>query len=59
MRERFSNSVVGYPGVAAAGMEFALRRMWQCWCDGQAPAPLRVRLSDLGNEKQSLEESST
>lgn len=59
MRERFGNSVVGYPGVAAAGLEFTLRGMWQRWCDGQAPGPMRVRLSDLGNEQQSTEESST
>jgi predicted O-linked N-acetylglucosamine transferase (SPINDLY family) len=49
MRERFTNSVVGYPGVAAAGVEHALRLMWQRWCEGQ-PAPLRVRLSDLAQE---------
>jgi protein O-GlcNAc transferase len=47
MRERFVNSVVGYPGVVAAGVELALRRMWQHWCSGAAPAPLRVRLADL------------
>jgi predicted O-linked N-acetylglucosamine transferase (SPINDLY family) len=47
MRERFTNSVVGYPGVAAAGLEHALRLMWQRWCDDLPAAPLRVRLSDL------------
>lgn len=47
MRERFVNSVVGYPGVVSAGVELALRRMWQHWCSGAAPAPLRVRLADL------------
>lgn len=52
MRERFTNSVVGYPGVAAAGLELALRQMWQRWCDGQPAAPLRVRLSDLVPEGQ-------
>jgi predicted O-linked N-acetylglucosamine transferase (SPINDLY family) len=50
MRERFTNSVVGYPGVAAAGVEHALRLMWQRWCEGQPAAPLRVRLSDLAQE---------
>jgi predicted O-linked N-acetylglucosamine transferase (SPINDLY family) len=55
MRERFTNSVVGYPGVAAASIEHALRLMWQRWCDGLPPAPLRVRLSDLsaGSEEES------
>jgi hypothetical protein len=56
MRERFTNSVVGYPGVAAAGVERALRLMWQRWCDGQPAAPLRVRLSDLTQEGQAAAE---
>lgn len=47
MRDRFLKSVLGYPGVAAAGFEVALRRMWQRWCDGAEPAALRVTLSDL------------
>ncbi|MEH6435370.1 tetratricopeptide repeat protein [Massilia sp. DD77] len=54
MRERFTNSVVGYPGVAAASVEYALRLMWLRWCEGQPAAPLRVRLSDLtdGSEQE-------
>ncbi|MDY0965573.1 tetratricopeptide repeat protein [Massilia sp. CFBP9026] len=59
MRERFTNSVVGYPGVAAAGIESALRRMWLRWCDGEAPSPLRVRLSDLGNGEQAATEEAS
>ncbi|WP_313170330.1 tetratricopeptide repeat protein [Massilia oculi] len=59
MRERFTNSVVGYPGVAAAGIEAALRRMWLRWCDGEAPSPLRVRLSDLGNGEQAATEEAS
>jgi protein O-GlcNAc transferase len=47
MRERFVNSAVGYPGVAAAGIELAMRRMWERWCRGDAPAALRVRMADL------------
>ncbi len=47
MRERFVNSVLGYPGVTTAGLEHGMRLMWQRWCAGEAPAPLRVRLSDL------------
>jgi predicted O-linked N-acetylglucosamine transferase (SPINDLY family) len=53
MRERFVNSVLGYPGVAAAGLELALRKMWQRWCAGEAPAPLRVDLSELASEPAS------
>jgi protein O-GlcNAc transferase len=55
MRERFVNSVLGYPGVASAGIELALRRMWQHWCSGAAPAPLRVRLADLAPEQATEE----
>jgi protein O-GlcNAc transferase len=47
MRTRFGNSLLGYPGVTAAGLEHGLRLMWQRWCAGQPPAPLRIRLSDL------------
>jgi predicted O-linked N-acetylglucosamine transferase (SPINDLY family) len=50
MRERFTNSVVGYPGVVAAGLELALRKMWVQWCEGKAPEHLRVRLSELSEQ---------
>jgi predicted O-linked N-acetylglucosamine transferase (SPINDLY family) len=49
MRERFLKSALGYPGVAAAGLELGLRKMWQRWCAGEAPAPLRIELSELSN----------
>lgn len=47
MRERFANSLLGYPSVTAAAVECAWRMMWQRWCAGEAASPLRVRLSDL------------
>lgn len=47
MRERFNASVVGYPAVAAASLEHAMRSMWQRWCADLPPAPIRVRLADL------------
>ncbi len=47
MRERFANSMLGYPGITAAALEHSLRLMWQRWCAGEPAAPLRVRLSDL------------
>ena len=50
MRERFVNSVLGYPGVTAAGLELGLRQAWQRWCAGEAAAPLRVRLADLTSD---------
>lgn len=49
MRERFTNSLVGYPGITAAGAEHAFRLMWQRWCAGLPPEHLKVRLSDLSN----------
>jgi predicted O-linked N-acetylglucosamine transferase (SPINDLY family) len=56
MRERFASSLLGYPGLASAGFEHALRLMWQRWCDALPPAPLRVRLADLTlpDEQQSV-----
>lgn len=36
-RERFSNSAIGQPALIAAGLERALRVMWQRWCAGQPP----------------------
>lgn len=48
MRERFTGSLVGYPGIASAAVEHAFRMMWQRWCADLPPAPLRIRLSDLG-----------
>jgi predicted O-linked N-acetylglucosamine transferase (SPINDLY family) len=33
LRERFTKSAVGQPDVIAAGLERALRIMWQRWCD--------------------------
>ena len=47
MRARFAASVAGQPVVAAAGLEHALRLMWQRHCADLAPQALRVRLSDL------------
>jgi predicted O-linked N-acetylglucosamine transferase (SPINDLY family) len=52
MRERFTSSVVGYPGVAAAGLEHALRLMWERWCADLPPASFRVRLADLMDEPE-------
>ncbi len=48
MRERFTNSLVGYPGIASAAVEHAFRLMWQRWCADLPSAPLRIRLPDLG-----------
>jgi predicted O-linked N-acetylglucosamine transferase (SPINDLY family) len=34
MRERFRQSIVGQPAQLAAGLDTALRTMWQRWCSG-------------------------
>lgn len=47
MRERFTNSMLGYPAITAAALEEAFCQMWHRWCAGALLAPLRVRLSDL------------
>jgi protein O-GlcNAc transferase len=52
MRERFTSSVVGYPGVVAAGLELALRKMWVHWCEGKAPEAIRVHLAELSGGQE-------
>ena len=42
LRERFASSATGQPALIAAGLERALRIMWQRWCAGQPPAPIDV-----------------
>jgi predicted O-linked N-acetylglucosamine transferase (SPINDLY family) len=34
LRERLAQSALGQPTVVAAGLERALRHMWQRWCAG-------------------------
>lgn len=47
MRERFLNSILGYPGIVGASLELALRRMWERWCAGLPAAPLSVTMQEL------------
>jgi hypothetical protein len=37
LRERFAHSALGRPELIAAGLESALRTMWQRWCAGLPP----------------------
>jgi len=37
LRERFAQSPIGQPALVAAGLERALRTMWQRWCAGLPP----------------------
>lgn len=53
MRDRYNASLVGKPEVAAAGMERAMRIMWQRWCAGISPGPIRVALEDIAPAAES------
>lgn len=46
-RERFARSALGQPAVIAAGVEGALRIMWQRWCAGLPPESFEVSLQDV------------
>jgi predicted O-linked N-acetylglucosamine transferase (SPINDLY family) len=47
MRERFAQSAVGQPALLAAGVERALRIMWQRWCAGLPPVSFEVTRQEL------------
>jgi predicted O-linked N-acetylglucosamine transferase (SPINDLY family) len=51
-RERFANSALGRPAVIAAGLEQALRQMWQRWCEGLPPASFEVSWQDMDGNTQ-------
>ena len=43
LRERIAKSAMGQPAVVAAGVECALRRMWQRWCAGLPAESFEVK----------------
>lgn len=47
LRERFAKSAMGQPAVVAAGVERALRIMWQRWCADLPPESFEVSLQDI------------
>lgn len=47
LRERFAKSTRGQPAVVAAGVERALRMMWQCWCADLPAESFEVSLQDI------------
>ena len=53
MRERYGRSTLRRPEVIAAGLERALRTMWQRWCAGLPVQTIDVTgdFSALGNDK--------
>jgi protein O-GlcNAc transferase len=42
LRERFAQSAIGRPDIIAAGLERALRIMWQHWCAGKPVESIEV-----------------
>ena len=49
LRERFANSAMGQPTVAAAGLEHALRVMWQRWCAGLPAESFEVSSQEISS----------
>lgn len=47
LRERFERSAMGQPAIAAAGVERALRIMWQRWCEGLPAKSFEVELNKM------------
>ena len=52
LRERFAQSAMGQPAVVAAGVERALRIMWQRWCAGLPAESFEVSLQDIDGTTQ-------
>ncbi|MFA7238608.1 MAG: tetratricopeptide repeat protein [Sulfuricellaceae bacterium] len=52
LRERFAHSAMGQPAVVAAGVERALRIMWQRWCAGLPAESFEVSLQDIDGTTQ-------
>jgi predicted O-linked N-acetylglucosamine transferase (SPINDLY family) len=48
LRERFAKSARGQPAVVTAGVERALRMMWQRWCANLPAESFEVSLQDIG-----------
>lgn len=51
LRERFAQSARGQPALVAAGVERALRMMWQRWCAGLPAESFEVSLQDTLSSK--------
>ena len=47
LRERFAQSATGQPALIAAGLERALRTMWQRWCAGLPTETFEIFEADM------------
>jgi len=54
-RERFAHSAMGQPALIAAGLERALRIMWQRWCEGLSPAAIDASGHQMTQDSRPLE----
>lgn len=52
LRERFAQSAIGHPEWVAAGLERALRIMWQRWCAGLSTASFEVTRQEITDATQ-------
>ncbi len=52
LRERFAKSAMGQSATVAAGVERALRIMWQRWCAGLPAESFEVTLQDVNHRMQ-------
>jgi predicted O-linked N-acetylglucosamine transferase (SPINDLY family) len=55
LRERFAKSAMNQPALIAAGLQRALRIMWQRWCEGLPPALIDASNHPTTHETRPLE----
>jgi predicted O-linked N-acetylglucosamine transferase (SPINDLY family) len=52
LRERFAQSAIGQPELIAAGLNLALRSMWQRWCADLLPESFEITRQKINEENQ-------
>lgn len=52
LRERFIESSISQPALITAGLEYALRTMWQRWCADLPAASFQVSRADINQAAQ-------
>ncbi|MFI4941280.1 MAG: tetratricopeptide repeat protein, partial [Burkholderiales bacterium] len=57
LRERLAQSTLCQPELIAAGLECALRTMWQRWCAGLPAESFEVTLQDIATSRQAGDRS--
>ncbi|WP_219135507.1 tetratricopeptide repeat protein [Janthinobacterium sp. UMAB-60] len=54
LRARVKNSAMGQPALIAAGLENALRTMWQRWCAGLPPASFEAEFAPVSKKTEDV-----